>query len=351
MTALHKHRLFDHLSGKAIVIAVSGGGDSMALLDLYRLAQLQNPKLPKPIVATVDHGLRTSFAPEAALVETYCATHRLPWALLTWQGDKPKTGIMAAARLARYGLLAGFASSVDSQVILTGHTQDDQNETMTMRGSRGAVSAMESDVIFKRRTLISRPLLFVTRDELRQHLAQHEIAFADDPSNLDMRFERVRIRSADATASPTLPSLEVRIELIARAANFILQNVKIENGAALIQRPKVRDVEAEILAIRYLAATLGQFEYPAPQSVGSRLATLLDDGDNGIAYTAQRCRFVRTAFGISALRDRRHQNLSFPSAKISPFEQFCTKSMLPIANALAKTLGAADFILPNAASI
>ncbi len=348
MAALLNHSIFDHYAGRgaSIVIAVSGGGDSMALLDLYRLATLQSRQLPKPHIVTVDHRLRHGFAAEAATVEAYCAEHKLPWRLMSWEGDKPKTGIMAAARLARYGLLADAAEDVGAKILLTGHTLDDQNETVMMRNARGAASHMENDVLFQRRTLISRPLLGISRADLRACLATNKISFADDPTNQDMRFERARVR-AESTGVISIPaSPEARNVLVEQAAEFIALNVEREDKAITILRPRVRNRAAEILAIRYLAATLGQFEYPAPEHIGAQLSDLLDAGNNGLAFTAQRCRFVRIDGGISAKQDSRHQHRQWLNLKVSPFETFCAKSMIPLANTLAKLVGAKAFLMP-----
>ncbi|MGL4404910.1 MAG: tRNA lysidine(34) synthetase TilS, partial [Notoacmeibacter sp.] len=222
MVSLHKLPLFDHYSGcgQAIAIAVSGGGDSMALLDLYRQACFQNPNLPRPFVFSVDHGLREGFLGEAALVAGYCNTHDLPWRMVRWEGTKPKTAIMAAARIARYRLLADAARDVGAMHILTGHTADDQIETLIMRAQRGAAQPMESTVLFERRVWISRPLLSVSRANLRQQLSENHIRFADDPTNSDFRFERAQVRSkSPQTVTPTASQADRR-ELAKRAGDF-----------------------------------------------------------------------------------------------------------------------------------
>ena len=346
MAALQNLHLFDHYAGRgeAVIIAVSGGGDSMALLNLYRRAQL--PDLPKAHVVTIDHGLRTDFGAEAALVEGYCATHNLPWRLVRWEGEKPKTGIMAAARLARYGLLADVAHDIGAKIILTGHTLDDQAETAIMRGSRGVRSNMESDVLFERRSLISRPLLGVTRAELRAHLVKNSIPFADDPTNMDLRFERARVRAASGGFPPVSVEAELRPDLVESAALFVLRYVSRDSDHIIMRRPPVRDRQPEILALRYVAAALGQFAYPAPQTIGMRLAELLDEGQNGVAFTAQRCRYMRVDGGVCATPEARHKNPQWLHPAVSPFETFCGKSALPLANALAELLDAKAFIMP-----
>ena len=348
MAKLQNLPLFDQYAsrGATIVIAVSGGGDSMALLDLYRIAKSQNVNLPNPIAVTIDHGLREGFAGEAAIVEAYCAQHNLPWRLLRWEGDKPKTGIMAAARLARYGLLADAAETVDAKIILTGHTLDDQHETATMRRARGVASQMESDVVFQRLALISRPLLTVTRADLRTHLvAENNIAFADDPTNENMQYERARVRKdSSGTVVPKI-DLYTGADLAKPAAAFVEENIKRDGDLVIIQRPQVHNRDGEIFALRYLAATLGGFDYPAPLTSGERLVDLLNIGNNGEAFTAQRCCFTRIAGGVSVAPEARHKERAWLTGKVSPFETFCAKSMMPLANALAKLMDAKAFLI------
>ncbi len=363
--------VFDHYagSGTAIALAVSGGGDSMALMDLYRRERAVNTGLPEPVILTIDHGLRDSFEKEAALVAAYCKTHGLAWHMLRWQGEKPKSGLMAAARLARYRLLAKAASDFGCSVILTGHTLNDQYETAAMRGARGAglnlkgaALPMESDVLFERRVVVSRPLLAVSRGALRAHLAHYQIAFADDPSNADVRFERVRVRNS-SVADPDNrfdASLVQRADLAGRAGAFILRHVRREGCRVQIMEPQAHDDDAVVFALRYLAAALGGFDYAASPHIGARLAALLSHGRNQESYTAQRCRFTRFEGGLSVTPDPRHAfeasaQKAWPAPgiapRVAPFEVFCGLSLLPLANALSETLGAPRFIVPQAAAI
>jgi tRNA(Ile)-lysidine synthase len=363
--------VFDHYagSGTAIALAVSGGGDSVALMDLYRRHRALNAALPEPVIFTIDHGLRDSFAREAALVAAYCKTHGLAWHMLRWQGEKPKTGLMAAARLARYRLLAKAACDLGCPVILTGHTLNDQYETAAMRGARGAgltlkgaALQMEGDVLFERRVVVSRPLLAVSRGALRAHLAHHQIDFADDPSNADVRFERVRVRNNPVAAPDDRfdASLVQRADLAGRAAAFILRHVRREGCRVQIMEPQAHDHDAVVFALRYLAAALGGFDYAASPAIGARLAALLSHGRTQESYTAQRCRFTRFEGGLSVAPDPRHalagsavEGWPVPGVapKVAPFEVFCGLSLLPLANALSETLGAPRFIWPQAAAI
>ena len=120
-----------------ILVAISGGSDSTGLLLLLDKAVKAAPHLKISLcAATVDHALRAGSADEAREVAALCASLGIPHTVMIWRGDKPKTGIMAAAREARYGLLATAATHFKADFIVTGHTFDDQRETLQMLGMR-----------------------------------------------------------------------------------------------------------------------------------------------------------------------------------------------------------------------
>jgi tRNA(Ile)-lysidine synthase len=176
-------------------------------------------------------------------------------------------------------------------------------------------------------------------------LAENNIAFADDPTNQDICFERVRVRKENSHKNLALPDGKRREELAVRAAAFIDENLDREGNALIIQRPNLRDYDAEAFALRYLAAALGGFDYPAPKTVGMALTHLLNTGNRGEAFTAQRSVFIRIGGGISVSPEARHASRPWLNSKVSPFETFCAKSLTPLAHALASKLGAPKFIL------
>jgi tRNA(Ile)-lysidine synthase len=149
------------------------------------------------LVATVDHGLRPESAGEAAFVAQEAARLGLPHRTLPWTGSKPATGLQAAAREARYGLLAAHAREWGATHLTTAHTLDDQAETVLMRMAHGSglagLSGMrrERDVAGIRHV---RPLLGLSKADLRATCAVTDFAYVEDPSNADERFERVRWR-------------------------------------------------------------------------------------------------------------------------------------------------------------
>lgn len=158
-----------------ILVAISGGSDSTGLLLLLDEAVKAAPHLKMSLcAATVDHALRAGSADEAREVAALCTSLGIPHTNMIWEGDKPKTGIMAAAREARYGLLATAAESFEADLIVTGHTFDDQRETLQMRGMRTEqISTGIADaVLFNRRFWILRPLLFSSRADIRAFLKE-----------------------------------------------------------------------------------------------------------------------------------------------------------------------------------
>jgi tRNA(Ile)-lysidine synthase len=192
-------RLFaDWKSAPALVLAVSGGPDSMALMWLaarWRSAMARGPRL---IAVTVDHGLRADAAREAREVKRVARTLDVPHRTMRWNGTKPKAGLPAAAREARYRLLARAARESGATHILTAHTRDDQAETLLMRLLRGsgvaglAAMARQSE---RDGVLLARPFLDVSKSQLIATLKQAKIGFADDPTNRDPNFTRPRLRA------------------------------------------------------------------------------------------------------------------------------------------------------------
>ncbi len=181
-------------------LAVSGGSDSLALLHLCAdWARAGGPALS---VATVDHGLRAEAAAEAAAVGRVCAGLGLPHAVLRWSPGWDRRGnLAAAAREARYRLLADWAAGQGIADLALGHTADDQAETVLMRLLRGSgadgLAAMAARTARGALTL-HRPLLAVPRARLRDELTQRGVGWIDDPSNADPRADRIRVRQAMA---------------------------------------------------------------------------------------------------------------------------------------------------------
>jgi tRNA(Ile)-lysidine synthase len=221
VSAAEARTLFAGLqSAPALLLAVSGGPDSTALMLLaarWRAALARGPQL---LAVTVDHGLRAESAREARAAKDLALRLGLRHRTMRWTGDKPETGLQEAARAVRYRLLAVAARAAGARHILTAHTQDDQAETVLLRMARGSgpagLAAMARETTLIGQTLgqplgqqgrdgasrrhaegpllLVRPLLDVPKARLIATLDASGVAFCDDPSNVDPRFTRARLR-------------------------------------------------------------------------------------------------------------------------------------------------------------
>lgn len=174
-------------------VAVSGGPDSMTLLWLaHRLLG------PRCLAATVDHGLRPAAADEATMVANWCAGQGIDHIILA-----PDTAIsgslQAAARKARYALLDAWQTREKIDWLLTAHHADDQLETLLMRLNRSSgVGGLAG--IRARNGAVLRPLLAWPHAQLLEICAANHLPYCLDPSNLDDRYDRVRMRKSLADA-------------------------------------------------------------------------------------------------------------------------------------------------------
>ena len=191
--------LFAGLENTPLLLAVSGGPDSFALMHLA--ARWAGAPLH---VATVDHGLRAESAAEAESVASAAKTLGLPHAILPWLGPKPRTRIQERAREARYALLAAHAQIIGARHILTAHHADDQAETVLFRLGRGSgiagLAGMRRATPLASGLTLVRPLLEKTKAELIAVCIAAGQSFVDDPSNHDAAYARGRLRAQGPTA-------------------------------------------------------------------------------------------------------------------------------------------------------
>ncbi|AYG60300.1 tRNA lysidine(34) synthetase TilS [Rhizobium jaguaris] len=259
-----------------ILVAISGGSDSTGLLAALaeQLKSFPNSDIALS-AATIDHGLRAESAEEARDVAALCATLGVPHIVRRWEGEKPKSGIMAAAREARYGLLADVAAEISANVVVTAHTLDDQCETLAMRAARlisedavGAGTGIADAILFDRRLWIVRPFLACRRADIRAYLARLGMSWLDDPSNEDIRYERVRTRkhlAQEDIASLSAPDGggAARAALSAEAAAWLDRYVTVHAGVlcAVSRDALAADEGVLSYALSNLAAVFGGESY------------------------------------------------------------------------------------------
>ena len=195
--AIRRQQLF--ASGARLVVAVSGGADSVALLHLLSL--LHAPWRLTLHVAHLDHGLREHSARDAAFVRVLARRWQLPVTIerrdVAGRCRREGWSLEDGARRLRYQFLADVARRHSASCIALAHTADDQAETVLMRLVRGT-GLLGLGAIPARRPLgehwVVRPLLEVWREDIVAHLRQAQLAHCEDPSNQDRRFVRNRIR-------------------------------------------------------------------------------------------------------------------------------------------------------------
>jgi tRNA(Ile)-lysidine synthase len=179
----------------SVLAAVSGGGDSIALLHL--LVRFSETRAVRLVVAHLDHGLRRGSRADRRFVERLakelnlsCFADRREVPELRQRGESPEE----AARRVRRAFLEEVRARVSADSIATGHTLDDQAETVLMRLARGAGATALTGMADRGPGPFIRPLLHMERTTLREYLGARGLSFREDPSNRDLRFDRNRVR-------------------------------------------------------------------------------------------------------------------------------------------------------------
>ncbi|UVC07382.1 tRNA lysidine(34) synthetase TilS [Rhizobium sp. TH2] len=273
-----------------LLVAYSGGGDSTGLLVALAALRADFPGIAI-MAATVDHGLRPGSADEALKAGELCAALDIPHTVLTWPGDKPKTGIQAAARSARYRLLTEHAIHNKIDLILTAHNLEDQRETLAMRRTRSpdAMGGISDAVLVERAVWVVRPFLDVGREEIRAYLRRKGIGWIEDPSNDNPAFERVRVRQDLATATPEPDSRADVGSISHEAAEFIHSAVQLHPGhVAEVDLERLSPADpAHRLAMLSLVAFLGGRDHLAGKETAGRVFDFLARGE-GMRLAAER---------------------------------------------------------------
>ncbi len=289
--------------------------------------------------ATVDHVLRRESAAEAEAVSGLCAALGIQHATLRWAEEKPRSGLSAAARRARYRLLKQAAIDMEADLILTAHTAGDQAETVLMRATRASagpgLAGMAEAVLYDGAIWVARPFLGVGRQAIRDYLRNRGRGWIDDPSNEDPHYERVRARTAlsQGVAAPDSATAAVRRAALSQEAAEWLMAFAVQHGGALAHiAPQGLRAEAEVLrfALSGLIATLGGRENGPPRAAMQRLLTLLSGAD-AQRMTLGRVLAVKRRDGLYLMREQR----DLPRLSLSPGGQGIWDGRFAIRNASA----------------
>lgn len=303
-----------------LAIALSGGGDSVALLHI--LTRAFEPGQVRLVAATVDHGLREGSAQEAAEAGRQAAALGVPHTILHWQGWDGLGNLQDAARAARYDLLCNWARGRGIGALAVAHTADDQAETLLMRlGRTAGVSGLSGIPPRRLRAgvMILRPLLDVGREDLRAYLRRNGLHWAEDPSNRDMRFTRVRAREAlsglaglgvtPAALADVARNMARAEEALGWAAFEAARGAARVTAGCVVFDPRALRLMPEEIARRLLLGALawvGGGAYPPRRRP---VEALLEDLHGGQPGTLAGCRIVHhrgeiwVCRELNALRD------------------------------------------------
>ncbi len=300
-----------------LAVAVSGGGDSMALCLLADAwARARGGSVS---ALTVDHGLRPESSKEAAQVGRWLAQRRIEHHILSWPGAKPATGVQAWARGVRYGLMTSWAAEAGALHLLLAHNMEDQAETFLMRLARGSgvdgLSSM-SAVVETPSARLARPLLGVSGERLRNTLREQGQDWIEDASNRNPRFARTEARAAVkrlagkgiaperlAAAARRLGQARLIMEaavsaLLARCCAFHPAGHAYLDAAILTSAP----APASFRALARVLMCVGGGAYPPRREKMARLHDQITGGAFEGARTLGGCRIIPPGQGTENTR-------------------------------------------------
>jgi len=328
----------------AVVLAISGGPDSTALIYLAARWQARQQPAPRLLAVTIDHGLRPQARREAAAVKRLAGKLGIAHRTLRWKGAKPSTGLQEKARAARYRLLRAAAHAAKAHCVLAAHTLDDQAETVLLRLARGSglagIGGMARVTSFaalvppdppaapaaaaacgrgggRRRepgeVVLVRPFLGLQKARLVATLRAAGITYAEDPSNTDPRFTRARLRklmpvlAEEGLTAHRLAHLARRVRRSEDALEAIVEftakrlGLDPDAGKLALDRHVLRAMPPDIV-LRLLGRAIGAIGDEGPVELGKLEA--LSDG-LAAAMAGGAARFRRTLAGamVSLQRD------------------------------------------------
>ena len=295
-----------------LAIAVSGGPDSLALCLLAeRWARARDGTV---VGLIVDHGLRPTSTAEARQAASWLAARGIAQRILPWPGPKPATGIQAAARAARYELLAGWCRAAGVLHLLLGHQQDDQAETVALRAARGSGPDGMAGMAAVREIAglrLLRPLLGVPKATLVAFLAAERQAWLDDPSNLAPGFARAGLRRGPPLDGAALGALAqaraaARADRERAAAAWLARHARIDGAGFVTLDRAALEAAPCTLARRILQQTLlavGGAPYPPRRARLERLVAAVRSASARRGWTLAGCRILANADRLLVCRE------------------------------------------------
>jgi tRNA(Ile)-lysidine synthase len=277
-----------------LAAGVSGGADSLALCLLADTwARSRGGRV---VALSVDHGLRAASAAEARQVAAWLAPLGIFHHILRWNGNKPATGLQAAAREARYALMRDWCAANSVLHLLLGHHQDDQAETFLLRLARGSgvdgLSAMAPVTPYLEINLL-RPLLDIPHVRLVATLQARGQSWIEDPSNTSLAFRRARLRqrmpvlAEEGMDGPCLAATARRLRRARHALECATNELMVravscdDRGFAWLRMAEIAQAPEEIALrlVSRLFRTIGGTLYPPRLD---RLERMLDELKKGL---------------------------------------------------------------------
>ena len=291
-----------------LAVAVSGGADSLCLTLMANHWAVRRGGRVTALI--VDHGLRAEARDEAEQVCEWLRLKGINHHILSWRGEKPVTGLQAAARNARYNLMCEWCRNACVLHLLVGHTQDDQAETFLLRLNKGSGAEGLSAMAEIRETpsvRLLRPLLGVSKTDLRVVLKGEGQKWIEDPSNRDTTFARVRVRQAmldgwfdtEALAQSASRFGRVRLALETSVCQLLACSARIHPaGFAVLNSKEIFSSHGEIgtRALGRVISAIGGNSFIPRMKKLERLSKDLSDNISGhagfLARTLGGCRVI-----------------------------------------------------------
>ena len=293
----------DNYKDSKMAVAVSGGVDSMCLL--YWLHELG----ADIVCLHVNHKLRPEADTETEYVKGVCEKLNVPCRIFYWTEEKPESGLEAAAREARYKMMIDFCHENNIEYLLTAHQSDDQIETFLMNLSRGSglygLAAMMPESV-RDGVKILRPLLEVSRDEIKKYCDDNNIKYFVDSMNVDEHYTRVKIRKNRHLLNDDLGISDARLLLaiqnLSRTRQWMDKYIEarvemvLRSWGALFVSSFLFD-EAEEIRLKFLGTLI--------QRIGGDIYPIrLNSLQNALSRLSADCKFTLGHCTIRRLNDR-----------------------------------------------